>query len=64
MKPTTLLEILREKHSLITCGCLLSFTNILFKCELGTDVVSTWPKLDGCTDKQAYPVMSSHYDVL
>ena len=26
--------------------------------------VSTWLKLDDCTDKHAYPVMSSHYNVL
>ena len=26
--------------------------------------VSTWSKLDGCTDKRAYPVLSSHYNVL
>ena len=39
--PTTLFEILGETHSLISCRCLLLFTNMYLK-YLGSDGVSTW----------------------
>ena len=49
---TYLLGCLRygEKHAkyiLISCGCMLMFTNMKFSCKHGGDGVSTWAKFDG-----------------
>ena len=38
-----------EKHAkyiLISCGCMLLFTNVQFSCKHGGDGVSTWAKFD------------------
>ena len=45
-----------KNHSLISCGCLLLFTNMPLRCEHGSDGVSTWSKWDDCT-LEHYPVM-------
>ena len=51
---TYLLGCLRDtaKHGkdiLISCGCVLLFTNKKFSCEHDGDMVSTWAKFNGHT---------------
>ena len=35
-----------EKHILISCGCMLLFTNMSLSCKHLSDGVSTWAKFD------------------
>ena len=35
------------KQILISCGCVLLFTNMQFSCKCGVYGVSTWAKFDG-----------------
>ena len=44
------------KDTLITCGCVLLFTNKQFSCKHHGDMLSTWAKFDGRT-YHWYPVI-------
>ena len=41
--------MLREtcKNILISCGCMLFFTNMSLSCKYASNGVSTWAKFDG-----------------